>query len=290
MNQAIFPSRRGRLPASAAAGSLLWVARTLSGLLMSFPVLSALDATGIGSGPDRDAVLFRPGSLLLLEAVRVGMPWLGSALKTALLIGALGALAELVPLACAFDLLCEEERPFGARVARAIQCFPRFLALGMIALIAQAALLLGASLLDAGLKSALQSADERVLSSAPLALLAFALLASLWLNGVLDLARAAVVERDLGARGALLRALTILRERPFDVLSGSYASALAAGFAYLTAAWLVAKVDLTEPLGSRIALCFAVHQVAVLFGIAWRVRWLGHALGLNAEHRESARD
>jgi hypothetical protein len=290
MNQAVLPSRLGRLPTSAAAICLLWVSRTLVGLLVSYPVLSAIDTTGINNGPDRDAVLFRPGALLLLEALRVGMPWLGSALKTALLLAALGALSELVPLACAFDLMREDERPFLARVARGVQCFPRFLALGALALLAEVALLLGASLLDAALKTALQTADERALSLAPVALFSLALLASLWLSGVLDLARAAVVERDLGARSALLRASTILRERPFDVLSGSYASAAAAGFAYLAAAWLVTRVDLTQPLGSRIALCFAVHQLAVLFGIAWRVRWLRRTLDLNAELRESVGD
>ena len=290
MNQAVFSSRSGRLPTSAAAGCLLWVSRTLVGLLASYPMLNAIDATGIGGGPDRDAVLFQPGSLLLLEAVRVGLPWLGSALKTALLLGALGALTELIPLACALDFLRDEERPLGARVTRGIQCFPRFLALGAIALLAEVALLLGASLLAGALKTALQSVDERALSGAPVVVFSLALLASLWLNGMLDLARAGVVERDLGARDALRQALTILRERPFDVLSGSYASAAAASFAYLTAAWLVSGVDLTQPFGSRIALCFAVHQLAVLFGVAWRVRWLGRTLDLNAELSESAGD
>jgi hypothetical protein len=290
VNQAVFPGKLARLPTSAAASCLLWVWRTLVGLLVSYPVLSMLDTTGIGSGPDRDAVLFRPGALLLLEALRVGMPWLGSALKTALLLGAFGALSELVPLACAFDVLQEEERPFTARVTRAMQCFPRFLALGAIALLAEGLLLLGASLLGGALKSALQSADERALSLAPVALFSLALLASLWLNGVLDLARAAVVARELGARGAVLRALTILRERPFDVLCGRYASAAAAGFAYLTAAWLMTRVDVTQPLGLRIALCFAVHQLAVLFGIAWRVRWLKRTLDLNTELGASVGD
>jgi hypothetical protein len=290
VNQALFPSKGGRLPASAAAVSLLWVSRTLLGLLAAYPLLSAIEAIGAGNGPERDAVLFRPGSLLLLEALRVGMPWLGSALKTALLLSALGALAELVPLACAFDLLCDEERAFGARVSRAIQYLPRFLTLGAIALVAQVALLLGASLLDAALKSALRTADERALSLAPIALVALALLASLWLGSVLDLSRAAVVERDLAAQGALRRALTILREQPLDVLGGSYASAAAAAFAYLSAAWLVTKIDVAQPFGSRIALCFAVHQGAVLFGIAWRVRWLGRALSLNAALSESVGD
>jgi|SRR5882724_7459152 len=278
------PNAAERLPASAAAVTLLWLTRTLFGLLAVYPVLSALDATGVGNGPERDAVLFRPGSLLLLELLRVGMPWLTAALKTALLLSALSAVAELAPLAYALDLLGGGERSFATRVTRSLRCFPRFLALGATGVLAQLALLLAASLLDAGLKLALHSADERALSLAPLALFALALLASLWLCGVLDLARASVVERDLATRDALLNALTTLKQQPLAVLGGSYASAAGATLAYLAAAWEISRIDLSQPLGSRIALCFAVHQLAVLCALAWRVRWLRLALALSARH------
>ena len=278
----VLQQRKVQLPAGAAAVTLLWLTRTVLSLLVAYPVLSAISATNIENGPERDAVLFRPGSLLLLELLRVGMPWLTAALKSALLWLALSAVVELVPLAYALDLLRGAERPFASRVSRSLRCLPRFFALGAIALATQVALLLAASLLDAALKGALQAADERVQSLAPLALFALALLASLWACGVLDLARAGIVEHDLATRPALVHALLLLKRDPLAVLSGSYASAAGASCAYLGAAWLVTKLDLSQPFASRIALCFAVHQLAVLCALGFRVRWLARALALSA--------
>lgn len=277
-----WPNRLSRLTASGAAGVLLWVSRTLLGLLVLYPMLTGIAATGIIDGPEHDAVLFRPGSLLLLELVRLGLPWWGAVFKVTLLLGVLCAVGELLPLAFALDLLHEPERTLSARAARAVGRFPRFLALGAITWAAQAALLLAASLLDTALKAALQHADERLLTLAPLGLFGLALLAGSWLGGVLDVARAAVIDRNASARGAVLAALITLREQPLAVLCGSYVSMLAAWFGYLVAAGLMTHVDLSTQVPARIALAFAVHQCAIVFGVAWRVRWLRRALELGA--------
>jgi hypothetical protein len=271
-----------RASAGASAAMLLWVCRTLLGLLVAYPVLSAVDATAIGSGPDRDAVLFQPGALLLLELVRAGLPLLGSAFKTTVVLFVLSAVLELAPLACALDLLSGVERRFSARILRSARLFPTFLSLSGVALATEAALLLATSLLATALKSALQKADERVLSVAPLALCALCALLSLWLSSVLDLARAAAVERELGFRDALLQALTVLLEQPLAVLSSSYASAAGRVAAYLVAAWWMTKLSLAGPSGWPIACAFAVHQLALLVGLTWRVRWLDRALALSA--------
>ncbi len=282
MSERVLPRPLGRLTASSAAGMLLWLSRTLLALLVAYPLLTAIDATGITGSPEHDAVLFRPGSLLLLELVRLGLPWFGAVFKLTLLLSALSALFELLPLASALDLLQQPDRTLSERAASALGYFPRFLALGAITWAAQAALLLAASLLDAALKSALQHGDERALSLAPLALFGLALLGSSWLSGVLDMARAAVVRHDSGAREALLEALTALRDHPLDVLCGSYVNALASVLAYLVAAWLMTRLDLSAAMPARIALAFGVHQCAVVFGVAWRVRWLRRALELSA--------
>lgn len=280
MSERPWPSGLGRLTAGAAAGVLLWVSRTLLGLLVVYPVLTAIAASGITSGPEQDAALFRPGSLLLLELLRLGLPWFGAMFRVTLLLGGLCALAELLPLACALDMLHEPERTLSERAARSLRNFPRFLALGAITWAAQAALLLAASLLDAALKAALEHADERLLTLAPLALFGLALVAGSWLGGVLDVARAAIVERNANVREAVLAALTTLREEPFAVLCGSYVSTSAGLFGYLVAAWLMTRVDLSQQMPARIALAFFIHQCAIVFGIAWRVRWLRHALAL----------
>ena len=280
MSPRSLPRAGARLTAGSAATMLLWLSRTLLALLVAYPVLTAIDATGMTSSPEHDAVLFRPGSMLLLELVRLGLPWFGAVFKTALLLAALSAIFELLPLAGALDLLQDPDCSLSERASRALRCLPRFFGLGAIAWAAQAALLLAASLLDTALKAALHHGDERLLSLAPLALFGLALLGCLWLGSVLDVARAVVVRHDTSAREALLEALFALRDQPLDVLGGSYVSASAGLCAYLTAAWVMTRLDLSAQLPIRIAFAFGVHQCAILFGIAWRVRWLRRALEL----------
>jgi hypothetical protein len=275
---------RTRLSTAAAASVLLWISRTLLGLLIGYPILMAIRASSIGGGPERDAVLFQPGSLLLLELLRLGAPWLASALRIALLLAGLSAIIELIPLALVLDLLWVPGRPLRERVANALRFFPRFLALGAIALLVQAALLLAASLLGAALKPALSSSDERLQNIAPLALIGLGLFACGWFGCVLDIACATLVRRgrrECGARAALAHALLCLRQRPFSILIGAYPSVAGSALGYLSAAWLVTRLDPAAHSSGAIALGFGAHQLAVMFAIAWRVRWLAAALDLS---------
>ena len=272
-----------RLSTSAAASMLLWIARTVLGLLVVYPLLPALQASSMLNGPDGEAVFFRPGSALLLEGLRVGAPELLVAAKVALLLCAVSLVIGLVPLALALDWLCVQGDPFGARVARAFGFFWRFLKLGAVALLTQAALLLAASLLSGAVKSALEKSDERWLSLAPSAVLLLGLLGCVYVGAVLDLARASVVQSGWTAHQGLHRALVCLRERPFAVLFGMYPSVVGSALAYLSALWLATRLNLSTPSHLALAWSFAVNQVAALFAIAWRVRWLGRALELSAQ-------
>jgi hypothetical protein len=279
------PTWPTRLSTLAAASTLLWISRTVLGLLISYPVVLAIGASSMGSGPEGDSVLFQPGALMLLELLRVGATGLASAFRLALLLAGLSAILELIPLAVVLDLLWLPGRPLLERTARALRVFPRFLVLGAIALLLQAALLLLASLLGALLKPALASVDERLRSIAPFALIGLALLGCAWFGGVLDIARARLVQRGLrecSAQSALLHALLCLRRRPFSVLVGMYPSVAGSALASLTAAWLLTRQSATASASAVIALAFGAHQMAVLFSIAWRVRWLSTALDLSA--------
>lgn len=274
------PNQLTRLSTAAAASMLLWISRTLLGSLISYPILLAIRASSMTSGPEGDAVLFQPGSLLLLELLRIAAPALTSAARLALLLAALSAILELIPLALALDLLARPGHPLFERVTRAFRIFPKFLALGAIALLVQAALLLAASLLGAALKPLLSS-YERLQNIAPIALLGLGLFACAVFGCVLDIARGALATRELGARAALAHALFCLRERPLSVLISAYPSVAGSAFAYLSAAWLLTRLEPSASSSLAIALGFGAHQLAVLFAIAWRVRWLGAALELS---------
>jgi hypothetical protein len=276
-------SLSARLTTTTAASMLLWISRTVLGLLVVFPLVAALQASGMLNGPEGEAVLFRPGSVLLLELLRVAAPALLVAAKLALLLFGGALILELVPLALALDLLWLQGHPFSARVARSLGFFGRFLKLGGIALLAQAALLLAASLISGALKGALEKSDERWLGLAPNGVLVLGLLGCVYFGAVLDVARAAVVQRDLSAKDGLYRALSCVRERPLAVLFGMYPSVAGSAFAYLAALWFTARLDLSGSSHLALAWAFGANQAAALFAIAWRVRWLGRALELSAE-------
>jgi len=262
---------------------LLWISRTLASLLVAIPLVFAIVSTGIASSTERDALLFRRGGLVLLELARAGAPALGSALKNSLVLGALCAVLGLIPLGAALDLLQSQETDaFPARFARAMRVFPGFLALSALTLLAQAALLLGASLLSSALNAALHGHDERLLTCSPFAVFGVALLGCAALGALLDVARGVRVQHELKARAALSEALVILRETPLAVLAGSYASTAGSVFAWLAAASVLSRIDLANPVTRGIALAFVVHQLAVLFSIGMRVRWLGTTLALSA--------
>jgi hypothetical protein len=276
-------SLRSPRTARVVAVTLLWIARTFASLVVACPLVFAVVSTGLVSSAERDAPLFRPGALLLLELVRTGAPLLGAALRVSLLLWALCAVLELAPLGAALDLLrCQHADAFGACFERGFRLFPRFLALSSLTLLGQAALILAASLLGTALSAALHGRDERLLSVLPIALFGVGLLCCAWLGAVLDVARCLVTRHDFGARKALFEALTILRDDPLAVLVGSYPSVAGSALAWLSSAWILGKIELANPATRGVALAFVVHQIAVLLSVALRVRWLDGALSLAA--------
>lgn len=279
-------NRAMRLSTSAAACVLLWMSRTVLGLFASYPLLLAIRATSMTAGPEGDAVLFQPGSLMLLELLRLGGASLLSAGEFALVLLGVSAILELIPLAMALDLLAMPNRALRERLARAIQVFPRFLGLGLITLLLQAALLLASNLLSAALKPAFASSDERLQSLLPIALMGLGLLGCGWVGAVLDIARATVVTRtfeEVGARAAFADAVNCLRQKPLRVSLGPYPSVAGSALALLAATWFLARSVAMPSASAALALAFGTHQAAILFSIAWRVRWLSAALELSAE-------
>jgi len=276
-------TRRAPSTARVVAITLLWITRTLVSLLVAYPLVFAITSTGLVSDPDRDAVLFRPGALLLLELLRTAAPALIAALKTSCLLWVLSAIIALLPLAAALDLLRSQRmEALGVQLTRGFRLCPRFLALSAITLLAQSALVLAASLLAAALGAALRGHDERLVTLAPLLVFVLAALGCAGLGALLDVARAALIQHELAARSALLQALTILRESPRDVLFGCYPSVTGSAFFALCAAWFITRIDLSQPTTRAIALAFVVHQTAVIASIALRARWLDGALTLAA--------
>jgi len=277
-----FLEPRSERSARLLALMMLWIARTLSALLVASPLVFAIQASGLVSGPERDAPLFRAGALVLLELIRVGAPELGAAGKIAALLLLLSGLFGLLALGASLASLCEKTAlNFGENARRGASYWLRFVGLSVIAGLSYAALLLLCSLLSGALGSALHGANERAQTLAPLALVALGLGGAFVIGAVHDLARAVVVEKDERARPALLGALSVLRARPAAVLLGAFPSVSANACAWLVAASVLMRLDLSA---SRIvALAFVIHQAAIFFALVFRVRWLERALELAAD-------
>lgn len=264
------------------AVTTLWISRTLSALVVACPLVLAIQATGIASGPARDAPLFRAGALVLIEALRVGAPALAAAVKVGAVLFGLSAVLGLVPLGTVLELLRERTALFfWEKVSRAMRVWPRFAGLGVIALLAVAALLLACSLLSGVLAASLHRVDERAETVAPFAVFGLGLLGSVVIAAVHDLARALVVSADLGVRQALLEALELFRARSKSLLLGVYPSASATVGAWLTAALVLTRLELTS--SRSVALAFVIHQTATVLALIFRVRFLELTLELAEE-------
>jgi hypothetical protein len=265
-------------------GALLfvWAFQLAGAMLAAGPIVGALSRTGIADHPAGDAILFEPGGLLLVEALRLGGP---------ALLGALGAsgfsllllhAAALVPLAALLVALATPGKlntPLW--LGRAAAHFPAFLLLAGVTWLARALLLVASLFLLAPIGGWLDSAvNER---NADLALLAGVLVVFilLILLGIAqDLGRAAVVRHGSRALGSLVTGLAALRRRPLAALAGwltpaSWSVALIAGAAIVTG-WLA--VD--QPGSWRVLAVLVVHQAALLGLLLLRALWLRTALGL----------
>ena len=274
------PAWRAPLTAIGLLGSY----RVLSSVLIAAPLLFALRASGAGAAPLGDAPLFEPGALVLSEVLRQNSAALFAACETACVIFGVCAVLGLIPLAAAIDALSEPGRPrLAERLTVGVRAFPGFLALSGIALLTQGALLLGASIVGSTLSAAFRNGDERWGTLAPIFSLIVGALGAGCCTAVLDLARVSLLQRNQGAREALLDALARVRDRGTELLLGYYPNLAGNLFAVAVAAWLVGRADLSRAAAGPLVLAFAAHQLAVFFGIGLRVRFLGLARDIALE-------
>jgi hypothetical protein len=271
------------------AGAILYSFRLVAGFLVAYPAARAFAVFGAAPFADGDRVLFEPGGLLLVEALRFGARTLASTAQAATLGLFALSFVGLLPLAAAITGLT---RP-GASVARTFE-----LAAGKVpafALFFGASWLLrviyaGAALL---LLSGATALSKSVVDERAADLTAFAL-GTVLASGLVvidcfhDLCRIAVVRFDETPAAAALSALRAGLARPGRVaLRAAVPAAVSVALVAVGAA-LTSLADVSSPGGFRVAAVFGVHQL-VVFGVAvTRANWLSSALELMGEARFSA--
>jgi len=267
--------------ARARAALVLFLFRSVCGLLLAYPVARTLGAFVPSTYPVSDALLFAPGGVYLVEALRLG----GRAVQASVEGSGLGfvvvAIVATFPFAVALSALVHPSRSLPSLVKRGAESTPALLALGGAAALAQAVGLAAIAGAVNGVSGAFDSVtDER---HADLLVAAFALLACLPLLALglaHDLARAAVVRHGVRSTHAAAMAFRKLRAATNAVFTAWLAPAVASGALVLLAAWVAGMLDVSRPGAARVWAVAALHQATVLGLVLLRLWWLERALAL----------
>jgi hypothetical protein len=255
--------------------------------IIAYPLSQAVEAHGIAQFPGGDAVLFEPGGARLIELLRIGRSALTASVESAVVLGIVVALVNLLPLAAVMVRLDNASLGFGACWSRALSHAPPFVLLFGLSLLAQAILLfIALSFAASGLEALRllvgpRGADFSIIAGGTLTL---GLVAAV---GVLqDLARAHVVSREERAFSALRPAAATLLRHPVRVLLGWAGPALISLIVVAAAAWAVGALEVEQDSAWRLLAVFAVHQCAAFVMVLSRLAWLERALALMSQRSD----
>jgi hypothetical protein len=230
----------------------------------------------VGDHPRGDAVLFDPGGMLLIEALRrtrEALPPLGAEV---VVLFVLAAFAGLLPLAALIAALGERGRVtaafLGERALRPVGALALLLGAAMGAQVVVGLLVMAVT----GVFARRPGLDVRASDQAWLGGTAIALLLVLAIGVVHDVARVAAVRGDLGLRGALLCALDTVRRAPGRVATAWLWRSLLAVFALGVASVIGSRIGVERP--GQLVSGALVHQAAVLAAVFLRASWLAYAL------------
>ncbi len=221
-----------------------------------------------------DAVLFDPGGLFLLEAVRRhAETWLGM-LPVCAWIVVLTSYFGLLPLGALVHALNRRGRVTVAELTGAAgRYFARYSVLWCLALLAMGAVAGITSL--ALLAMPVQRGTGSVMVVAGvLVLLGLATVGALGI--VHDLARAAAVRFDLGAERSLRVGMQAMAEQPLRIaFAWGWRAAMASAW-IAAAAFVCGRASLSTRLD--VLAVFVVHQFVAAVLVALRASWLARAL------------
>jgi hypothetical protein len=265
-----------------SALAFAFLARIVLAYLIASPLARVLMGAGIQHHPRGDAVLFEPGAVALVEAVRVSLGELRTELGGSLVVGIVGAWLLLIPHGALYAALGLPDR---ARLAellpRSLALFPRFTLLGGACAFVQGLILTLAFLGASGIESRFATAgSERRADLLALGVLAIAVLLVAFTALWLDLARAAVVVDDARFFSALGSGFRAFLRRPLAAIACSTLGPLCLLGLIAAAAVLTGLLDVSRVGTWRVLLVLALHQLVVLGAVLFRAGWLGASLEL----------
>ncbi|HEY6728885.1 MAG TPA: hypothetical protein VI197_32965 [Polyangiaceae bacterium] len=244
------------------------------------PWSEAVRGGGLSAFPDPDAALFAEGGMLFVEWLRVDGVALLAALKASLWLGAVAALACLLPAALLLVGLADRERLSATRHGRRVfALLPALSVLFGATLLCQALLVL-LSVLLWGL--CLSAADPGAYPWLTLALGLLVLLSWGLPSLFQDLTRAVIVGRDTPLLAALSGAFRLLVTEPVQILTAYLVPAALGWLVAAACLGLTALLARQKPPELADWSNFGLHQACMLLLVALRAYWLTRALHLAA--------
>ena len=264
------------------AVGFVYCARLLSALLVGAPIAGALGATGVAQFPTGDAILFAPGAVHLVEALRIGAPSLIAASQAAGLVLLVAAVLALIPLAALLVALCHGgPLGLGAWAGRTAEHLPTFALFWGATLLGQGCILFvtiaGADALRDALLARL---SERTADCMFVVLVVLGLAAALALGVMQDLGRAAAVRHRVGWRPALLMSVDVARRKAPRALVGWVAPAVASVLLVGLAAAIVGALHVELGGELRLVAVVVAHQLTAFATVLLRTVWLCTSLKL----------
>jgi hypothetical protein len=270
---------------TARAVALLYVYRAVTGFVFGYPVARTLGALGASALPDGDREFFAPGGLHLLEALRLGVRILPSALESATFAGILVSIAGTFPFAVALTDVLNPSWTRRERFGRAAERAPTLLVLTGATVLVQALVLTFTVMIATGAGSLAGSLrNERTSDLPPLVVGAVGLLLCFAIGVVQDLARAAAVRHATGALESVRVAARTLSSAPGAVCRAFVTPALAAIALVTGGAAFASVVDVSRPGAWRVAAVGLEHQLVILAIVVLRLGALARALTLTGPH------
>jgi hypothetical protein len=252
--------------------------RAAAGLILGAPAAAVVAASGIGSFPEGDRLLFSPGGTWFLEIVRASFALLPALATSSLATGALLGAGLVVPQAALVTALAEgPPEPLRVFLGRAGARVPALLGLTGLAFLTQ--VLVGALMLGlAGFTRERLVENAMRADAAALAILAVGLVLVLALGLLRDLGAAALACGAPGTRGAIREGFRCLRQAPGAAFA-RWLGPHVLGLALVSAGALAtAALDVSRPHGARLFAVVLLHQGIILGLCACRAAWLDGAI------------
>jgi len=259
---------------------ILWLARALLGLLIALPLFEVVAQSGIVALSQGERALFEAGGLYVLELLADQWSALNGALRASVLFGIFVRVSLTVLVALTFVTARSPGLRLSRALPRAVELVPRFLAIGLVQLLAGALVLAPCLLVAQSLANASPDwSSEPLQDVLALAVIVLGLFVVGILNTVADVTRATLAERPVTLTAALRHTTRVAPGPRARLLSGYVLLCGLGALLVSSAARLVEACHLEREGVWRAAFVMFIHGGVLLGLVALEAAWIRRLCG-----------